>query len=153
MPMRKLMRSSSKIVLTIALVAGTLFPATRLANAGGGEIEVTPERAAACAKADKRYAKLYPNAPDDGAVIVKLYKYNFCPANVTVKPGTTVRWINVDKRTSHSVWLKDAKIDESERFFPEETWEYTFDNPGQYPYLCGPHWKDEGMRGFVKVQP
>jgi len=118
----------------------------------GGEVEVTPERAKICAKADKRYAKLYPDAKDDGTVVVKLYKYNFCPANVTVKPGTTVRWVNVDRRTSHSVWLKQAGVDESERFFPEETWDFTFVTPGAYPYLCGPHWKEEGMIGFVRVE-
>ena len=155
MQMRKSMRLNSNIALTLvfSLVAATVFAAAGSANAGDGEIEVTAERAAICAKAEKRYAKLYPNVADDGAVIVKLYKYNFCPANVTVKPGTTVRWVNVDKRTSHSVWLKQAGVNESERFFPEENWSYTFDNPGKYPYLCGPHWKDEGMRGFVKVQP
>ena len=123
------------------------------ALAGSGEVEITPERTSICAKADKRYAKLYPDAKDDSSVVVKLYKYNFCPANVTVKPGTKVRWVNIDRRTSHSVWLKEAKMAESERFFPEETWEFTFVTPGTYPYLCGPHWKDEGMRGFVRVKP
>lgn len=121
------------------------------ALAGGPEIEITEDRAKACAKADKRYQELYPDAKDDGAVIVKLYKYNFCPANVTVKVGDTVRWINVDKRTSHSVWLKDAGNEESERFFPEEQWEFTFMATGDYPYLCGPHWEKEDMIGYVKV--
>ena len=88
---------------------------------------------------------------DDGVVVVKLYKYTFCPLNVTVKPGTTVRWVNVDKRTSHSVWLKQAGVAESERFFPEEQWEFPFITPGEYPYLCGPHWDQEDMRGFVRV--
>jgi len=129
------------------------FLSSSAAPASSGEVEVTPERTKICAKADKRYAKLYPDAKDDGSVVVKLYKYNFCPANVTVKPGTKVRWINVDRRTSHSVWLKEANMDESERFFPEETWAFTFATPGVYPYLCGPHWKDEGMRGFVRVEP
>jgi len=153
MPMRKSMPSSSKFFIACVGVVGTVVLTTLPASSGGGEIDVTPERARACAKADARYAKLYPDAKDDAAVIVKLYKYNFCPANITVKAGTTVRWVNVDKRTSHSVWLKEADVDESERFFPEEIWEYKFENPGKYPYLCGPHWKDEDMRGFVKVEP
>ena len=152
------MRLNSKIALTVTMVMGaSAFIASALSaspvQAAGGEIEITPERAKICAKAEKRYASLYPDAPKDGVVIVKLYKYNFCPANITVKPGTTVRWVNVDKRTSHSVWLKEASVDESERFFPEETWQYTFENPGTFPYLCGPHWKEEGMKGFVRVEP
>jgi plastocyanin len=153
MPMRKSMRLNNKFVMAFALTAGISLSAATTANAGGGKVDITPDREKACAKADKRYAKLYPDAPKDDAVIVKLYKYNFCPANLTVKAGTKVRWINVDKRTSHSVWLKEAKVDESERFFPEEMWEYRFENPGKYPYLCGPHWEAEGMLGFVKVTP
>ncbi|MBT4940598.1 MAG: hypothetical protein HON14_15790 [Rhodospirillaceae bacterium] len=55
------------------------------------------------------------------------------------------------KRTSHSVWMKEANINESDRFFPEEIWQHTFTESGAYPYLCGPHWKEQDMRGFVKV--
>jgi len=139
------MRRKNRLALAI-LLAG-ISPAL----AGGPEIEVTEERAKICAKAEKRYAKLYPDAKDDGAVIVKLYKYNFCPPNLTVKKGTTVRWVNVDKRTSHSVWLKEAGVEESERFFPEEIWEFPFMATGDYPYLCGPHWDAEKMLGYVKV--
>ncbi|MBT3702515.1 MAG: copper-binding protein, partial [Alphaproteobacteria bacterium] len=51
----------------------------------------------------------------------------------------------------HSVWLKQAGEAESERFFPEEQWEFPFITPGEYPYLCGPHWDQEDMRGFVRV--
>ncbi len=115
------------------------------------EDDKAAERAKVCAKADKRYADLYPDAKDDGAVIVKLYKYHFCPGDLTVKVGTTVRWVNVDKRTSHSVWLKEAGKEESERFFPEEQWEFPFQAAGKYPYLCGPHWEKEGMIGSVTV--
>ena len=144
------MRSRSKLITGAFLMGAAIFLAAP-AVAGGPEVEVTDQRAKICAEADQNYADLYPNAKDDGAVIVKLYKYNFCPANLTVRKGTTVRWINVDKRTSHSVWLKEAGVAESERFFPEEQWEFTFMATGDYPYLCGPHWKNEGMIGYVKV--
>ena len=106
-----------------------------------------------CEKAEKRYQKLFgkPSAEED-VTVVKMYKYTFCPIEVEVKQGTTVRWVNVDKRTSHSVWLKEAGKEESDRLFSEEKVEMTFDlPPGDYPYLCGPHWKDEGMTGTVRV--
>ena len=151
--MLKSTQSNNRLPIGFALAVALIFPAAMSARADDEKIDITPERAKACAKADKRYAELYPDASNDGTVIVKLYKYNFCPANVTVKAGTTVRWVNVDKRTSHSVWLKQANIDESDRFFPDESWEFKFITPGEYPYLCGPHWKQEGMRGFVKVEP
>lgn len=138
--------------LAAAVLAAALVAPGAGAMAGSGEVEITDDRKSACAKAETRFKKVYPDYKvEPGVALVKMYKYNFCPANLTVEAGTKVRWINIDKRTSHSVWLKEAGIEESERFFPEELWEYTFTESGPYPYLCGPHWKEEGMVGFVKV--
>ena len=146
---------SSKIleVAAAALIGGcVLAVGSAGVLAGGGEVKMTEERQRACAKAEQRYKKLYPDAKaEDGVVVVKMYKYNFCPANLTVKKGTTVKWINVDRRTSHSVWLKEAGVAESERMFSEEMFSFTFDKSGPFPYLCGPHWKEEQMIGFVTV--
>lgn len=113
------------------------------------------KRAKICAKAEKRYQKLFgkPSTSED-VTVVMMHKYTFCPPHVTVKQGAVVRFINVDKRTSHSVWFKQADMPESERLFGEEKAEVTFNLPvGDYPYLCGPHWKVEGMTGTVTVTP
>lgn len=131
------------------LVIGFMLAAAP-AWAGGG---MSAEKKEICAKAEERYKEVYPDAKNDGVVVIKTYKYTFCPPSVTVKAGTTVRWVNVDKRTSHSVWLKQKGEPESERFFPEEKYEFTFPSPGTFPYLCGPHWKDDDMRGTVTVTP
>ncbi len=144
------MQSRNKAVFSVLTAVAILAMAVTV-FAASPEIEITPDRIKACKKADIRYQELYPDAIDDGAHIVLLHKYNFCPANLTIKTGETVRWIIVDKRTSHSVWLKQAGVDESERFFPDEQWEYTFTTPGDYPYLCGPHWESDDMLGYVKV--
>lgn len=108
---------------------------------------------AVCAEADRRYDQL-PDAEKapPGVVVVKTFKFTFCPPEVTVKPGTTVRWVNVE-RTTHSVWLKDKGEPESDRLFPGEGWEFTFTAPGEYPYLCGPHWESDKMVGKVVVTP
>ena len=148
------MWSKSKLTLigAAALTVALLLPVAS-PMAGNGEIKITEDRQKACAKAEKRFNKIFPDyKPEPGVVIVKLHKYNFCPANLTVKAGTTVRWINVDRRTSHSVWLKQAGLAESDRLFPEEIWQHTFNESGAYPYLCGPHWEGEDMRGHVIVQ-
>ncbi|MDV7341278.1 plastocyanin/azurin family copper-binding protein [Terasakiella sp. A23] len=106
-----------------------------------------------CAKADARYEEIKGDLPsDEGVTVVKLYKYNFCPKNLRVKAGTTVRFVNVDKRTSHSVWLKEAGEKESARFFPDEYWEFPFIEKGTYPYLCGPHWEKDDMVGTITVE-
>ena len=150
---RKSMWSSNRPIIGLTTLAAILLAASGPAPiAQAGELPVSEKQAKVCAKADERYKKLYPEAKDEGVVIVKLYKYTFCPCNVTVKPGTTVRWVNVDRRTSHSVWLKEAGEKESERFFPEEQWEFPFTTPGKYPYLCGPHWEQDDMTGYVEVK-
>jgi plastocyanin len=81
-------------------------------------------------------------------VEVAVENRKFVPAEIKVKVGDTVKWINREKRDNHSVWFKDAGIEESDRFFPGESWQYTFDKPGRYPYVCGPH---PEMTGVVEV--
>jgi plastocyanin len=82
---------------------------------------------------------------------VKTYKYKFDPLEVTIKVGDTVRWVNVEKRQYHSVWFRNAGDQESEYFFPDETFEKTFNEPGDFPYVCGPHEVDYDMKGTVHV--
>ena len=83
-----------------------------------------------------------------GVVEVRIDKYQFVPKEVRVKPGATVKWINDEKRTSHSVLFTGDGGFESERMFPGESWERKFDRPGIYPYTCGPH---PEMSGVVEV--
>lgn len=139
-----------KMVISILalVIAFGLTPGSTQAG-GHGDAQ-----AAVCAEAAERYKGLDIEKPKgDGTSVVLLYKYNFCPKNLTVKKGTTVHFINVDKRTSHSVWFKEAGKEESERFFPDEGWSMPMLTPGEFPYLCGPHWEQEGMVGKLTVTP
>ena len=79
---------------------------------------------------------------------VRIEGYKFLPSEVTLKVGDTVRWINREKRTSHSVVFPAEGGLESERMFPDESWERRFDKPGRYEYHCGPH---PEMRGLIVV--
>ncbi|MCC7017753.1 MAG: hypothetical protein IT564_11185 [Rhodospirillales bacterium] len=116
------------------------------------EVPVDDDTKAVCAEAEERFAA-QGGKKEPGKVTVLMYKYRFCPPNVTVKAGTVVRWINVDKRTSHSVWLKEAGEPESDRMFNFETYEFPFTTPGKYPYICGPHGVEEKMVGHATVTP
>ena len=109
------------------------------------------KRAAICAEAEERYVALFgePSSDAEGVTVVTMYDYNFCPREITVKVGETVRWVNVDKRTSHSVIV--GQEPESDRAFPEEHIEFTFLVPGPVDYLCGPHWERRDMIGMVTV--
>ena len=108
-----------------------------------------------CAEAEERYVEMmgHRSAEAAGVTVVTMYKYNFCPAQITVPVGTTVRWVNVDKRTSHSVLVKNSGEPESDRVFSVESIEFTFLLPGPQDYLCGPHWEVQNMIGRVTVVP
>ena len=107
-----------------------------------------------CAQAEARYQALYGDRPvEEGVVVIKMYKYTFCPIDLEVKPGTRLRWINVDKRTSHSVWFKEQGQEESERLFPDEFVEMVMGEAGTFNYICGPHGDQEKMRARVTVKP
>ncbi len=75
--------------------------------------------------------------------------YRFQPQEVLIETGDSVRWLNKEKRTSHSIVFSDSTGGESERFFPNESWQRRFENVGTYPYQCGPH---PEMTGVVIVK-
>ena len=81
-----------------------------------------------------------PPAPAaNGVAEVRIENYKFDPPELKVKVGTTVKWVNNEKRASHSViWLGPGGF-ESERMFPGESVQRKFDQPGTYAYSCGPH--------------
>lgn len=79
---------------------------------------------------------------------VRIEGYRFLPPEVTIRAGDSVRWVNGEKRTSHSVLFPAEGGRESERLFPGESWQRQFTMPGRYEYTCGPH---PEMKGVVIV--
>ncbi len=134
----------------VFVLSGAILGAASWAQAQ--EAAFDAETKAVCAEAEERFAAA-GGKKEPGKTTVLMYKYRFCPPNVTVKAGTVVRWVNVDKRTSHNVWFKAAGKPEADRLFNMESHEIPFPDPGRYPYLCGPHWEQEKMIGHVTVTP
>ena len=87
-----------------------------------------------------------PVSPQTHLIIIKDYLYQ--PATLSIAVGDTVQWRNEEKRTSHSVLFLERDIPESERLFPDESWQMTFTEAGAFPYRCGPH---PEMRGLIHV--
>jgi plastocyanin len=88
-------------------------------------------------------------AAANGVAEVRIENYKFDPPELKVKVGTTVKWVNNEKRASHSViWLGPGGF-ESERMFPGESYQRKFDKAGTYSYGCGPH---PEMKGVVVVE-
>ena len=81
-------------------------------------------------------------------VIVEIYKKKFNPAEITIEQGDTVIWKNIEKRQYHNVWFKQFDKEEPEYFFPDESYQRSFQEIGTFPYECGPHPR---MKGKVIV--
>lgn len=89
---------------------------------------------------------------DLGEVVeITLNGTSFSDADVTISPGTTVRWINGDgvdhtvTPDGHSEWSSAALGSQGAVF------EHTFDNSGDFPYFCIPH-QAQGMTGIIRVE-
>jgi len=100
---------------------------------------------------------------DDTLVIVRITNLTFKPAEITVRPGTTVRWVNDDPFahdvTSGSVVSGRSARQVAKSSHPDgrfhsggygegDSFEQTFDKPGKYPYFCTIH---PIMTGLVTV--
>lgn len=82
------------------------------------------------------------------AVEVVIQNYAYSPQEVRIHAGDTVQWVNREKRTSHSILFPAEGGLESDRLFPDESWQRKFPKAGTYPYTCGPH---PEMKGVVVV--
>lgn len=80
--------------------------------------------------------------------VVEIYKKKYIPAEITIAKGDTVIWKNMEKRQYHNVWFKQFDKEEPDYFFPDETYQRSFNQAGDFPYECGPHPK---MKGTVIV--
>jgi len=81
-------------------------------------------------------------------IVVEIYKKKFNPAQITINQGDTVIWNNIEKRQYHNVWFKQLIKEEPDYLFPGESYQMTFNDKGEFPYVCGPHPK---MIGTVTV--
>lgn len=85
-------------------------------------------------------------AQQDQNVMVSIQDFAFNPPDITVAPGTTVTWVNNDS-APHTTTADDETWD-SETLQPGESFSFTFDMPGTFPYFCELH---PFMTGSVTV--
>ena len=79
---------------------------------------------------------------------VAIDNFVFTPAELTVKPGTTVTFENHDD-IPHLVVAVDGKY-RSKALDTNDKFSVTFDKPGEYAYFCGLH---PHMKGKIIVAP
>lgn len=88
-------------------------------------------------------------ASAEEVITVSIKDFAFNPQEISISPGTTVQWVNDEKRQYHSVWFEQLGEPEPDYIFPEESYRRTFDEAGEFPYRCGPH---PEMTGMVHVK-
>jgi plastocyanin len=85
-----------------------------------------------------------------GSSVVIIRDFTFIPAQVRVRPGTTVTWVNCEQTgTDSHTSTSDAGVWTSQLLTPGATFTREFASGGSFPYHCEPH---PGMRGMVTVE-
>jgi plastocyanin len=77
-----------------------------------------------------------------------IQNFRFKPANITVKRGTKVRWINKDS-TAHTATANNGRSFDSGLLRKGQRYTHTFKSAGKKRYHCEPH---PHMRGTVVVK-
>jgi amicyanin len=87
-----------------------------------------------------------PAADVEGTAAVGILNFNFSPAALTVKVGTTVVWTNNDA-IAHTVNFMTGAVNSSV-LNQNDKFSHTFTTPGTYDYICSIH---PFMHGSVTV--
>jgi amicyanin len=77
---------------------------------------------------------------------IRIKNLAFDPAGITVKMGSTVRWVNQDSVPHRIVFVDGA---DSTVLAPSQSWSRKFDQAGTYDYSCTIH---PTMQGTVIVE-
>lgn len=117
--------------VTVALIATLAF------GACGDDEETDTATESSAAEAD---------AGGETGDAVEIVDFNYKPADLKVKAGTTVTFTNVDA-FAHTVTAKDKSFD-SGNMDESATFEHTFAEAGTFEYLCAIH---NSMTGKVTV--
>jgi plastocyanin len=78
-----------------------------------------------------------PAGAMDGSARVGIDNFAFTPAEVRVRAGTRVTWVNHDD-VPHTVTAVDKSFG-SKAMDTDEQFSRVFDRPGTYPYFCAVH--------------
>jgi plastocyanin len=92
-----------------------------------------------------------PESPElEGSTLVTISGYAFHPAQVRVRPGGRVTWVNCEttEGLSHTS-TGGGGAWSSPLIAPGTTFSQTFDSPGAFSYHCEPH---PFMQGSVIVE-
>jgi plastocyanin len=79
---------------------------------------------------------------------VLIQNFSFKPAQITIKRGTKVTWINKDS-TTHTATANNGRSFDSGRLRPGQRYTHTFKSAGKKSYHCEIH---SDMKGTITVK-
>ena len=93
---------------------------------------------------------LAASASNPVAATVQISNFQFAPKVLTVKAGTTVKWVN--KEGTHTVTADNGAF-ASDNLSAGGSFEFKFTKPGAYRYYCSFHGSKGGgeMSGMIRV--
>jgi plastocyanin len=77
---------------------------------------------------------------------IRIKNFAFDPARMTMKAGSTARWVNLDS-VPHRILFADGE--DSAVLAPSQSWSRKIDKAGTYDYSCTIH---PAMKGTVVVE-
>jgi plastocyanin len=86
--------------------------------------------------------------PAEETADVRIENFAFDPPHIQVAAGDTVTWTQGGDGTPHTATATEGTFDSGEIGDPGDTFQFTFEDPGEYSYSCSIH---PEMRGQVTV--
>ncbi|AEF42367.1 cupredoxin domain-containing protein [Hoyosella subflava] len=79
--------------------------------------------------------------------MVQATNMDFTPKTVVIQAGDTVEWVFDDGPVAHNVigTGDNAPPDFASPMIALDTWSYTFDDAGEYEYVCSEHPQKTGL--------
>ncbi len=130
------MVKKNAVVIVSAVIAGAIVATYVLSGNMNMGVEGSGNEPTATIPENSTVVKIVANAGSN----------SFSPNPVEVNVGETVTWVN-DDSGRHTVTSKDGIFD-SGMMGKGESFSFTFDKAGEYPYFCAPH---PNMVGTVVV--
>lgn len=107
---------------------------------------VSPTASSAANATSTPKATATPTTKTSASVSVSIKNFAFNPSTITVHKGTKVTWTNNDS-VGHTVTGNNGGP-ASQLINPGQSYSYTFNTVGSFPYHCGVH---PSMLGTVQV--
>jgi plastocyanin len=142
------MKKISIFALPLALLGATFFlGGCGYQNANQGTAPTPSNNTAKSAPTTNSTAAVPSPTANQASGSVKIQNFAFSPASVTIKKGESVTWTNEDS-ASHTI-VSDSNVFQSGSLANGQTFSFTFNTAGQFPYHCSIH---PSMKAMVIVQ-